>query len=258
MEISLEKIELVKDRTGVSYKEAKEALLKADGNVLDAIIMIEDEIDITPQSKAEDGAFRVIESVKEIVKKGNASKIIVKKDGNVVLNIPVNVGILGLIVVDYWAVLLAALLALGTKCSVEIVKNNGEIINVSEKATETFSDVKEKGADAFSAMKDQASSMINKVKNDRDVKFWENADDDDDEDIEIEIYEVNEDSSEAETDVYDDSEIAPEASTEAASCDLKSDAEKNSEDVEAAAEIFDDAVRMFKDDNADEEKDSSQ
>ena len=29
MEITLEKIELVKDRTGVSYKEAKEALERA-------------------------------------------------------------------------------------------------------------------------------------------------------------------------------------------------------------------------------------
>ena len=31
MEITLEKIELVKDRTGVSYKEAKEALEAAGG-----------------------------------------------------------------------------------------------------------------------------------------------------------------------------------------------------------------------------------
>lgn len=40
MEITLEKIELVKDRTGVTYKEAKEALEAADGNVVDAIIAI--------------------------------------------------------------------------------------------------------------------------------------------------------------------------------------------------------------------------
>ena len=33
MEITLEKIELVKDRTGVSYKEAKEALEAAEGSV---------------------------------------------------------------------------------------------------------------------------------------------------------------------------------------------------------------------------------
>ena len=40
MEITLEKIELVKDRTGVSYAEAKAALEKAGGSVVDAIIMI--------------------------------------------------------------------------------------------------------------------------------------------------------------------------------------------------------------------------
>ena len=45
MEITLEKIELVKDRTGVSYAEAKEALEAADGSVVDAIISIEETID---------------------------------------------------------------------------------------------------------------------------------------------------------------------------------------------------------------------
>lgn len=246
MEISLESIELVKDRTGVSYKEAKEALIKADGNALDAIILIEDEIDITPQSKAEDGASKIIESVKEIVNKGNASKIIVKKDGNIIVNIPVNVGILGLIVVDYWAILLATLLAVGTKCSVEIVKNNGEIINVAEKATETFSGVREKGADAFTAMKDQASSMINKVKSDRDLKFWENADDDDDE-IEIEVYEMDEEASEDAVDVYDDeADIDSENLSEIVTDEL--------ENVEAATESFDDAIRMFKDNDTEEEQ----
>ena len=45
MEVTLEKIELVKDRTGVTYKEAKEALEAADGNVVDAIVSIEDKTD---------------------------------------------------------------------------------------------------------------------------------------------------------------------------------------------------------------------
>lgn len=53
MEITLEKIELVKDRTGVSYAEAKAALEKAGGSVVDAIIMIEEEIDIVPKTKPE-------------------------------------------------------------------------------------------------------------------------------------------------------------------------------------------------------------
>ena len=34
MEITLEKIELVKDRTGVTYAEAKQALEETDGSVV--------------------------------------------------------------------------------------------------------------------------------------------------------------------------------------------------------------------------------
>ena len=44
MDINLEKIELVKDRTGSTYAEAKEALEKADGSVVDAIIDIEEKM----------------------------------------------------------------------------------------------------------------------------------------------------------------------------------------------------------------------
>ena len=42
MEINLEKIELVKERTGCTYAEAKEALEKAEGSVVDAIIAVEE------------------------------------------------------------------------------------------------------------------------------------------------------------------------------------------------------------------------
>lgn len=175
MEITLEKIELVKDRTGVNYKEAKDALIKADGSVVDAIIMIEDEIDITPKSKAGNQASQLVERVKELVKKGNVSKIVVKKDGNVYLNIPVNVGIVGAVWV-FWPTVVAAVIALGTKCSIELVKDNGDVINISDKASETFGgvkencaviadDIKEMGGDALSQVKGKASNVINKAQN---------------------------------------------------------------------------------------------
>ena len=41
MDISLENVDLIVERTGVSYAEAKEALEKANGDVVDAIILIE-------------------------------------------------------------------------------------------------------------------------------------------------------------------------------------------------------------------------
>lgn len=174
MEISLEKIELVKDRTGVNYKEAKDALIKADGSVVDAIIMIEDEIDLAPKSKAGDQASHLIDRVKQLVKKGNVSKIVVKKDEEVILNIPVNLGIVGAVWV-FWPTLAATVVALGMKCTIELIKDNGEVVNLSDKAVDTFGDVKEncsviaddlkgKSGEAFTQVKDKAASAINKAK----------------------------------------------------------------------------------------------
>ena len=69
MEITLEKIELVKDRTGVSYKEAKDALDAADGSVGDAIIAIEETVDEKPARKVNAAANETVEKIKELVKK---------------------------------------------------------------------------------------------------------------------------------------------------------------------------------------------
>ena len=44
MEITLEKVDQVRERTGVSYAKAKEALEHTNGSVLDAIILLESEM----------------------------------------------------------------------------------------------------------------------------------------------------------------------------------------------------------------------
>ena len=44
MEITLEKVDQVRERTGVSYAKAKETLEHTKGDVLDAIILLEDEM----------------------------------------------------------------------------------------------------------------------------------------------------------------------------------------------------------------------
>ena len=67
MEITLEKIERVKDRTGVSYKEAKEALEAADGSVVDAIIAIEETVVVKPGAKANEFAAETVAKLKELV-----------------------------------------------------------------------------------------------------------------------------------------------------------------------------------------------
>ena len=145
MEITLEKIELVKDRTGVSYKEAKEALEAADGSVVDAIIAIEETVNISTGSKAGEFANETVEKVKELVKKGNITKISVKKDDETIVNIPVNTGLIGTIVAP-GGILAAAIAAFGFKCKIELTKDDGTVVDVSRKAENLANDVKEKGS----------------------------------------------------------------------------------------------------------------
>ena len=174
MEITLEKIELVKDRTGVSYKEAKEALETAEGNVVDAIIGIEESIEIKSKGKMAEQSAALMDKIKEIIKRGNVSRILVKKiDGEVMLNLPINVSIIGTVIAPV-AVIIGTIIALGTKCQIEIVKDNGEIIDVSEIALDTFEDVKEKGSaladelrvkggEVYHNVKDKTTDAINKA-----------------------------------------------------------------------------------------------
>lgn len=158
MEITLEKIELVKDRTGVTYKEAKEALEACEGSVVDAIIAIEESVDVKKGGKINEFADDTIGKVKELIRKGNVSKICVKRDNEVLVNIPVSVGIVGAVVAP-WGVLAAAIATFGFKCRVEVVTDDGRVIDVTEKTDNVATQVKEKGSVIIDEVKEKAPEV---------------------------------------------------------------------------------------------------
>lgn len=163
MEITLEKIELVKDRTGVSYKEAKEALEAAEGSVVDAIIKLEENVDINKGGSTSEFVGETVEKVKELVKKGNVSKIAVKKDDETIVNVPVNVGVVGAIVAP-WGVIAAAIAAVGFKCRVELTTTEGKVIDVTKRAEGFATEVKEKSSVVFDGMMEKGTDVVNTVK----------------------------------------------------------------------------------------------
>jgi len=162
IEITLEQIELVKDRTGVSYKEAKEALEMANGSVVDAIISIEEQIDGAEEAK-ESNVEAIVAKIKEAVRKGNVSKISVLRNGDVMLNIPVNIGIIGTVLFP-WAGIAAAIAAFGTKCEVQLVKDDGEIISISEKVDKGIDTVVTKGGVIIDEVTDKGSEIWDSAK----------------------------------------------------------------------------------------------
>jgi hypothetical protein len=162
MEITLEKIELVKDRTGVSYKDAKDALEAADGNVVDAIIAIEEQVNLSGTKKVIDKSTDILEVIKDYVRKGNVSKIVVSKDEDVLLNLPVNATIIGALVAP-WAALIGTVVCFGLKYKIELLLDDGTTIDITEKATDKAYEAVEKGGIVLDTVKDRGAQVASNV-----------------------------------------------------------------------------------------------
>ena len=122
MQITLEAVEKVMELTGVDYAAAKDALVRADGDVDEAVKLI------TPDAKSDDKVKETVDKIKAKVKEGNVDKIQISKDGDIVLSLPVNIGIVGGIIglaAAPWAFIAATIATLGFGCKIEIVKKDG-------------------------------------------------------------------------------------------------------------------------------------
>ena len=134
MEITLEKIEIVKDRTGSTYAEAKEALEAAEGSVVDAIIAIEGKMN-EEHDKVDGGSLKdspIFAKMKEIVDKGNVSRILITKNEKTIVNFPVTAGVIGAVLVP-WGAILGIVAALGAQCSIDFVDADGKVIDIDGK-----------------------------------------------------------------------------------------------------------------------------
>jgi hypothetical protein len=154
-EITLEKIDIIKERTGVSYTEAKEALEECDSDVVNALIYIEAKQKKSPKFNMEEmytTKDEFLAWVKDILRKGNVTRVRIKKDETVVVDIPVNAGIAaGIFALIYPALIgIGVLTAVITKVTIEITKEDGtvEVVNTIIKNTvdevrERFNDTKD-------------------------------------------------------------------------------------------------------------------
>jgi translation elongation factor EF-Ts len=148
-EITLEKIDIIRERTGVSYTEAKAALEATEGNVVDALIYIEKNAKTTKEqvytSKEE-----FTEWIKETIRKGNVTRIRVKKDEKVLVDIPINAGLAaGVAIMAALPSLLAIifLTAVVTRVTVEITKEDGTVDVVNKIIKNAMSNVKDKATE---------------------------------------------------------------------------------------------------------------
>lgn len=114
----LEKVDILRERGKLSYQEARDLLVECDGDVIDALVRLEQKGNFTREKIYAKGT-EIVDKVKELLRQGNVTKIVVRTKDDVILDIPVTAGAAVAVFAPYLA-LLGAIAALATQCSIEI------------------------------------------------------------------------------------------------------------------------------------------
>lgn len=145
MNINLELVEELRKRANVSYDDAKDALEKCNGDLLEALIYLEKNKKITT-TKPECKGSGFFSSVKSLIKKCHQTKFILTKNENTVIDLPLTIVIL--VAVFFPPFTLAALIiALFTKHRIRFIKPNGNDLEVNktlDKVSDAASDITNK------------------------------------------------------------------------------------------------------------------
>lgn len=185
--VTIEAIDQVMERVpGATYAQVKEALIKCEGDVVDAIILLQDnstgEEDKKNKKSFEDvfgkDADKIKEEVTELIRKSNVIRIVIEKNGKIIMNIPITVGVVG--------VVFAPILALiGLSASV-IAKYKIKIENEDEG---TIVDLGEFSEEKLNLIKDMIISTTKDVKEavDKKNKKTEDKDEVNNEDVIIDL-----------------------------------------------------------------------
>lgn len=168
MDITLEKVDKVKERTGVSYSEAKEALEMANGSVLDAIILLEekDKNNANNEENMENNTkTETIDELKvwlkDLINKGNVTRIKVSKDGKKLVDVPVNAGIAAGVIAIVIPPILAFVVvaAVVTQVTIEITKADGSVEVVNKYISAAVSEAKGKASEFADMVKEKVQDV---------------------------------------------------------------------------------------------------
>lgn len=159
---TLQKIDDILKRTNADFSTAKQALDEANGDVIEAIILIEnqnkkqDKTQTNTQTGPGKGE-QIFNQLKDILSKGNATKLTIKKNDETVINLPITAGLVGALAAPFLSAagITAALL---TQCSVEITQADGKVVNLGQKV--------DQGVDAVKGAMNNAKNNASDIKDD--------------------------------------------------------------------------------------------
>lgn len=130
--VTLEQIDLLMERAQVSYTDAKEALEKTNGDILEAILLLEKEKKIKTGSSSSES----MEKVSSFIDKLNQTRFKMRKREKIYVNIPLSVAII-LAVLTLHVSIIGLLISIVLGIKIELEGNN-EIVEKVNSAMDTI------------------------------------------------------------------------------------------------------------------------
>ena len=126
-EITLEKIDLVRERTGASYGDAKEALDACNDDILEALVYLE-------KNKTESSKTGFFDKVSALLKKGSNTRLMMHKQDKIIFSLSMNIVVLITVITlpFFEFILLGAVIALFTGHRFKMVSSSGDTIKVNQ------------------------------------------------------------------------------------------------------------------------------
>lgn len=169
---NLEKIDILRDRFNISYSEAQQILEENQWNIVKALIYLEErEKTRKKEDKFSLDKDEIVNYIKDLIEKGNATRIKIKKNDKLLLDIPLTgaiaVGTISAIYPKILAVLTAT--AIISRVTIEVIKTDGtvEVINeIIKNAANTAKDTMyEVGKNVKETVKYTAEDIKEKMEN---------------------------------------------------------------------------------------------
>lgn len=157
--ITLAMVDELIEKTGVDYAEAKRLLEETGGDVAEAV----EKAAAKDQAKhfSSDAIDDVVAKIKEAIDKGTAARLVVRKEGKIILNVPAVLGFVGLMYPFFTAAGIGGVILTGHEIVIE--NKDGSEIDVNEMIDKAASKVKETSEDLYEKAKAAARDAKDKA-----------------------------------------------------------------------------------------------
>lgn len=173
--VTIEKLDAILERVpNATYSDAKDALVESEGDVIEAIILLESKKYTSKAKKTMEDVFskdgeeikEIKMQLKELLKKSSVIRVMVEKNDKVIVNIPLTLGVVGLALGPLYTLVGLSAAVIG-KYRIKIQnEDDGSVVDLGELNEEKLNMLKQM---LTNTAKEVKHVVVDKKKDDKDI-----------------------------------------------------------------------------------------